>query len=491
MNFINLFMNEFIKIIRKKCTVIFIVLSVLSLLFSCALVYVKKTNFYVGGGKVTIVDADNAKLNLDRYEYLITKTQDPMDIKLINMLIGNYKYLLELGIDNVMDAEYKSKAFYSINKCCRKLCSLDEVANKEEYQKQEENISRLWQIIKSGTFEEYIAFCKEMIVQEYEQNLITKEEYDEEIAKQDRMLKYEMGKYTSENSLWKDNMLAHISKLNNIIESRFDYSRVTYVDDAEVEKLEEQILIDEYRLQNNIAPCYMDDQMSFDIKGYSRYKYNEFANSISVIFIGLLIIVLASSTISDEISKGTIKFMLISPCKRSQVLFAKLLAILMLGIISILFISQISVLIGNITFGVNTNNYLYVNDGVVKEMKTYTYETIQYLLRIPELFIYILIGMALSSLTKNTAISTIITSALFVGAGLGINLINGFLNVEFFKYLPFSNFDLNSKILPFEKYASSSEINITTPLQFSITVLIITAILLLITVWDSFRKKEV
>ncbi len=163
MNFINLFMNEFIKIIRKKCTVIFIVLSVLSLLFSCALVYVKKTNFYVGGGKVTIVDADNAKLNLDRYEYLITKTQDPMDIKLINMLIGNYKYLLELGIDNVMDAEYKSKAFYSINKCCRKLCSLDEVANKEEYQKQEENISRLWQIIKSGTFEEYLLFLNSVI----------------------------------------------------------------------------------------------------------------------------------------------------------------------------------------------------------------------------------------------------------------------------------------------------------------------------------------
>lgn len=154
-------------------------------------------------------------------------------------------------------------------------------------------------------------------------------------------------------------------------------------------------------------------QMNNNLNSYCRYNYNNFANTISIIFIGILVIILSASSISEEISKGTVVFMNITPVKRYQILLAKIVSIVIILVALVILISQISVLIGNIAFGVNTNNYLYVSGSKVVVMSTHIYETLGYLLRIPELIVYLLIGITLSTLTKNTAISTIITSLLF------------------------------------------------------------------------------
>lgn len=487
MGFINLIKNEFIKILRKKVTVVFILIAICSIILSCILVYLKKDELGATMSS-SMQDTDSAILNLNRYKYMLSNTDDAREIKILNKEIEDFEYLLDKGVENIINAEYKSIAFGTLSTYYKKLYSLDEVENKIEFNRQQENIDRLWKIIKEGTFEEYIAFNKDMLKQDYEQKIITKEEYETKIEQEEIKLKYEIGKYEPQNSIWKNSVLDNITKMNNLIENRFDFENVTYIDNEGVQKLENQKIIDEYRLKNNIIPCYED----VNVEGYSRYKYNQFANKSSIIVIGLLVIILAASSISEEISKGTIKFLLIEPCSRSEILFAKIISILIIAIILVIIISQISVLIGNIVFGANaSNDYLYVKNGEVKIIVNHLYETIQYLLRIPELCVYILIGVALSTLTKNTAISTIITSALFIGSTVALNVINNFLVIDFFKYLPFSNFNLIDKILPLETYSIENTISIEMSFSFSIMVLIITSILMIITSWDSFRKKEI
>ena len=136
---------------------------------------------------------------------------------------------------------------------------------------------------------------------------------------------------------------------------------------------------------------------------------------------------------------------------------------------------------------------MYVKDGSVEVMNTYLYELIQYLLRIPEIIIYIIVGITLSVLIKNTTISSIITSVSFIGVPVAIDMITkNIIVLDFLKYLPFNNFDFIDKILILEKYITSIEITLPKmELEYSIISLVFIAILLLVTAFDSFRKKEI
>ena len=328
-------------------------------------------------------------------------------------------------------------------------------------------------------------------MQSYDLKEINYEEYISQIQEQDKILKYEIGKYMPENTAWKTIVMQDIDNNNYNIESRYDFSKSKYIDDDELENLINQNLIDEYRLENNIAPYYTDSQSMNNVLSYSRYKYNQFSNTLSIICIGILVIILASQSVAEEISKGTIKFLLITPCKRYKIILAKIISILITIIILIFLLSQISVLIGNIVFGANTNNYIYTSNGEVKIMSTYMYETLQYILRIPELFIYLLIGVVFSTLTRNTAISTVITSFLFIGFPIGMKYLNSFMQIDYLKYIPFNNFDLADKILRLENYEITYPIISKLPLSSSIVVLSITSILLFIAIFESFNKKDI
>ena len=261
-----------------------------------------------------------------------------------------------------------------------------------------------------------------------------------------------------------------------------------------MEILQKNKLINNYRLENDIAPYYYDEEYFYNEDGYMRYHYNSFANTSGMIFIGLLIIILSAGTISEEVSKGTIKFLLITPNKRYKVLLAKILSILIILIVSTLIISQISIIIGNIAFGVSTNNYLYVTNGEVKVMDTHIYETLQYLLKMPEIIIYMLIGVALSTIVRNVGLSTVIATALYLVIPFTLTILDGFISLDFLRFLPFRNFDLINQVFPINMYINVINVSYSTfepTLTFSINVLIVTAILLIITIFESFNKRDI
>ena len=494
MEFVKLVKNELIKILKRKVVYIFAIFAILSIILSCVIVYMKKQD-ETKDLTLHIMNLNTIEMQRTNLRYeLANKDTTEYDKKVIEKKLEIYDYIVEHGIDNIINAEYKNEAHTELFKLYEKFYSIDEKKNKKEYEQIENNISRLWKIFESGTFEEYMEFKKDLIKQDYDKKIISEKLYKQKIETEDEKLKYEMGKYLSSNINWKKFVIMFRNTRESALERRIDDdTKKKYVDDEDIEGIENQILLAEYRLMNNKAPYFSDSEKEYDIDSYSRYTYNNFANSLSIMCIGLLVIILASSTISDELSKGTIKFALIAPYGRCKLLLAKIVSLLIITVVMVVIISQISVIFGNIVFGSNTNEYLYVKNSKVQIMNTYTYETLQYLLRIPELIIYLLIGLTLSSLTKNTQVSTIITAAMFIGFPILISKFNQFMTLDFVRYLPFTNFNFIDKVLHIDIYVKSTLTATIYPtsIGYSIFSLSVTAILLIITVFDSFRKKQI
>ena len=490
MSFINLIMNELVKNLRKKSTLIFFIFSIIAIIVSCCIVKFKDYSYMPKRGlaKIATIDLKNGISNLEEQKNKAEGKYKDMYQEIIDIK----KYILEIGIDNLLTSQYKEELHITIVKEIKELYNIDSGKFIEEYDKQLNKIERLKYIFYYGTFEDYINYNKDEIKEQYNSKIIDSKTYESKIQEQENNLKYEIGKYSIEDSYWKTTLLQNNDLIDSTIKCRIDYNKKIFIEDEQVERLKEDNLINVYRIKNNIPPCYTDNQYHYNELGYMRYHYNSFSNYSSMLFIGILIIILSSSTIAEEKSKGTIKFLLITPNKRYKILLAKIVSILLILIATTLMISQISVIVGNVAFGTSTNDYLYVSGGQVKVMDTHIYETLQYLLKIPEIFIYMLFGITLSTLIRNTAISTVICTICYVVIPFAMKMLETFISLDFLRFLPFRNFEFISQVLRVNTYETLITLSTFVPsVKFSVSVLLITAILLIITMFESFNKRDI
>lgn len=490
MSFIKLIINELVKNLRKKSTLIFFIFSIIAIIVSCFIVKFKDYS-YMPKSETSIMDEYTLNMWINQNE-LKKANADQKDKGLYQEIIDLYKDIIEKGYQNILNASYKNKVLSQIATETQKLCDIDKDKYYNDYTKQREKIEKLKYILYSGTFENYIEFNKEQIENDYKAEVIDLDTYKAKIKEQDISLEYGIDKYSSEDTYWRSRVYSENQAIDSKIETRIDFQNRIYITDERIERLQEDKLINTYRLKNNIAPYYNDNQYHYNEQGYMRYRYNSFANYSSMLFVGLLIIILSASTIAEEKSKGTIKFLLITPNKRYKILLAKIVSIMLILIATTLIISQISVIVGNVAFGTSTNDYLYVSDGQVKVMDTHIYETLGYLLKIPEIFIYMLFGITLSTLIRNTAISTVICTICYVVIPFAMKMLENFISLDFLRFLPFRNFDFISQVLRVNTYETLITLSTFVPsVKFSISVLLITAILLIITMFESFNKRDI
>jgi len=493
MNFIKLVINELVKNLKKKSTIIFFIFSIIAVIVSFLIVKFKDYTYMssVFSSKIGI-DNYSLKLSIDQNEGKKAKAEGKYK-EMYQMVIDEQQKLLDAGAEEVVNTPFKRDIHSKHLEAIKELYNINEEVFKEKYDAQKNKIDRLNYLLYNGTFEEYIEFNKNEIEEKYKEELIDEETYKTQIEEQNTNLRFEIDKYSAKDTQWKKLVLQDNKNIDYKLEERVDYTNNIFIDNEQMEKLQKNKLINNYRLENDIAPYYEDSQYFYNEQGYMRYHYNSFANTSGMIFIGLLIIILSAGTVAEEASKGTIKFLLITPNKRYKVLLAKILSILIILIVSTLIISQISVIIGNIAFGVSTNNYLYVTNGETKVMDTHIYETLQYLLKMPEIIIYMLIGVALSTLIRSVAMPTIISTALYLITPFALMMINGFISIDFLRFLPFRNFDFITQVFPINTYVTvvNGYSTFEPTLTFSINVLIVTAILLLITIFESFNKRDI
>lgn len=161
-------------------------------------------------------------------------------------------------------------------------------------------------------------------------------------------------------------------------------------------------------------------------------------------FLNLFVVVVTASIVAEEFSRGTIKFLLIRPFTRSQILFSKFVACLIYSIIGTVILFLSSFVSANLLL--DGQSPLTIIEGY-HGWNALTVAVVYAIANLLLLLLYITITLFISAAIRS--------QSLAVGVGLGVlfgsSIINSFLNVviqnhPWLKWNPFNMLNIKSTI---------------------------------------------
>ncbi len=484
---INLCINETIKLFKKKSTIAIILFAILSLFAAAGFAKLSQENTKNSRNNDYMVE--NIKYEIEALKNA-TETQGKGYDSRARLEMLQYAYENKI---NIYNDNWKTEIINKlIDKKTNEYKMKDTaVSSNEELNKLKNEIDNLFNILKQERFDEYIDLKIADIKKSYDTGNITKEEYEEQVEIQNLTKKYEVGKTSDQSQAWKKEVLSEISTIKSSLRLGIDMNSRQLLSYDNISKLNDKLKIDMYRLENNI-------QISSNIYGDFNYRslYESMAEKLSMMFIGILVIISAGSSISSEISKGTIKFLIMTPNKRWKILLSKIIVYTVVLLIFTLVISICGLIVGNIFFSdLQAIPYLYIKDGNVNSISHNVYEILRFFTYDIDIFMYILLATLISVITRNTSLAISLSMAAYIGASTVMQIINAFIQSEWIKFVPFNNLNLTEKFFANENTSMSTEIfsqslqSVT--LTFSMCVLAVSAIIMIVSMFDSFNKKDI
>jgi len=189
-------------------------------------------------------------------------------------------------------------------------------------------------------------------------------------------------------------------------------SNLTKNEEVRLESLKEMMLKNYYILDNKV-----DINNNSSLNMVLRNFTIEFS-----LFILIYVILICGSIVSEEYSKGTIKYLLTKPYKRSTILMSKLLSALLLIPIIILFMLIIEIVVGGLIFGFSSLSIpVVIFNRVTDNLITYNVLIYTLLSLLSELPMYLVLGalcFALSTITRSTSAATTITFLFYLIGGV-------------------------------------------------------------------------
>ncbi|MBM6616440.1 ABC transporter permease [Bacillus suaedaesalsae] len=211
----------------------------------------------------------------------------------------------------------------------------------------------------------------------------------------------------------------------------------------------------------------------FGISG--KMTFWEYMNISSrlLIFVQLVSIVYAGDILSNEYTKGTIKFLLLRPFSRSKILLSKLLTIIFLtGLFA-----TCQFLFSFISSAV------FFLDGITTSFSTIEEVIGYYIFIFIEICIVSLIAFMLSVLTKSGIFSITITIFLYYISTLLIALLEHY-DIELAKYILFANTNL-------QQYYYGNQAFDSMTLPFSILIILLHVSVFLMISFTVFKKRDI
>ncbi|MGL5972931.1 MAG: ABC transporter permease subunit [Oscillospiraceae bacterium] len=505
--FFGLYINEMIKIISKVNVIVMIVVMVV---ITASLVVVNKIaydsipdeSYYEVGGENFIID--DMKNQITEMESRLKGVQDKIsksdeDNKLallveensLKNIIEMYKTFSEKGVNiyaNTWDVSLYNQILSNKNivfqKNIENTMGLLSNEEKKELVILQENINKLNEMISKGDYIGYINFSDENI-------------------KKDTMLKEEKKKiYLESNEIRRksnpngdtgdegqnlEKVLSEFENLKIILLENVDTYNNKPLTPERRDEIQNKIDVTNYKINNNI-------DFNIDYKDQISSSVTSSFMEFGIFFLSVILIIVAGSTISNEISTGSIKSLIISPMKRSKIYSAKVLSIVTFGIacLIILYITlmfAIKVFWGDLTM----NPFTTVLSGKVVEINFYLYQFILLTIKYSSVLFFAIFALMLSTITRNTAISVSISIASLFAGAVVTQALNFLDSSDWVKFLPYANLNLETKILP--NYDIFNIINFTKPvsvsLEFSLIYLIITFVCISYIGYDSFVRRDI
>ena len=356
--------------------------------------------------------------------------------------------------------------------------------------KQENNkiIEERIELLEKNDYAGYMDLNKKEAKEKLDRKTISNEEYDDTIYMIDLYIKYEINKEPSESFVnWRKDLCQDIENIKVTLRTGINRTTGKLISISEIEKLQDNLKMAEYRLEKDIPTL---DEMSA-----ARGMYDAFAPEFSMLMVALLMVIIAGSSISTEVSKGTIKFLLFTPNKRWKVLLSKVLSAILILLVLTIGLSLISTIVGNIFFEEAGTVYVYVQNGQTHSIPNLLYTVLYFLASSIDILVYMMFAFMLSTLTRNTALSVGVSIACYIGSGIVMNILNLYITADWIKYIPFNNLGIADKIfsnnISFSTMQMTSELLSKVTMGFSISVLIVCVILMIVSMFDSFNKRDI
>ena len=354
----------------------------------------------------------------------------------------------------------------------------------------EENMDeKLLNIVLDNDFEGYINYEKESEKQKLNQKEITQQEYDDNIQILDLRYKYKIGNVENEEVI-RDSKEGYLYKIKNeqkSIRTGIDYQSNRVLTAEQRKEYEDDIKINIYKIENNIV------NEEYSTKTNYRMMFESLASSFVITLIAIFAMIVAGGAISSEVSTGTIKFWALTPNKRWKILTAKILSIIFYLVVITLIMSILSIICANIFFDTEGYEYIFVKNGNVEKIGNTLFTIEYYFAKLIPVIIFAIFALMLSVITRNTSLSLGLSIATYMGNSIAMIIINSYIKKDWIKIIPFNNLNIVDKIFPnFKSMLSTGlENTTTTSLEFSLIVLLVCMILMLVTMYDSFNKRDI
>ena len=155
--------------------------------------------------------------------------------------------------------------------------------------------------------------------------------------------------------------------------------------------------------------------------------------------------------------------------------------------------SILSVIFANLFFNTEGYEYIFVKNGNVERIGNVLFTIEYYFAKLIPVIIFTIFALMLSVITRNTSVALGLSLATYMGNSIAMLIINAYIKKDWVKLIPFNNLNIAGKIFPnFQSMTSTGLENTTiTSLGFSLVVLAVCTILMLVTMYDSFNKRDI
>ncbi len=280
----------------------------------------------------------------------------------------------------------------------------------------------------------------------------------------------------------------------NLINSSFYTSEPEKLLPSEIEDYRKQILILEYKYESGYYTLNEGDNNDsmFTAESFASILY-----SVGTFFVLIIIVLFAGSIISNEISSGAVKALLVSPVKRFKVYAAKTLDIICIFVIEWLILAVAVLLSTGIFFGFRQFlPYIYVSGGQAHGIAFPIYILINTFLHLVPTIFFGTLAMMMSSLTRNTAASIVISLGTFYVTSSFSTIFVLFGGKFWLKYVPTISVDAIAGLMEQETESLTSillgldSVPKINPV-FAICYVGILLIAMYLVGWDAFCRRDI
>lgn len=453
---INLIKNEILKVFkRRKIWIILIILFIYTIFinFINKRVDIENNNYHDSYIETLKEDLKNIDIKTDLYLY----------IDILNQ-IENYEFLENYDKNSweYYIAEQKAYNYISI---------INNIKYTDNDKKSLEKANKEFEQFKEklkGTWEEYTIEEIKTLEQEYSN-------YEEMDDYKELELRLKYGIPYGKDKL-NEALTNYITSLNNL--KGLQKKNMTYDEKKYYEEMEKTYYTSKYMIENKF-----NEPKDLSARGMLLSLLNNYE-----LFIVVTVCLIASSIVSEEFNKGTIKLLLVRPYSRIKILLSKYITV----ILSVLFMIFITIflqyIVGLIFFGPKSLSsgviiYNYITHAV-KEISIFRNIIITILTKLP---VYILLGtfaFCFSTLINNTGISMAISIVGYIAAEI-INSAAYYFNIKWLKYFVTLNWNLSDYL-----YGKTPSLK-GTSLTFSIIMCLIYLLVMIIPTFIYFKKKNI